>query len=227
VVTLGEGGTPLIPAAYLSSLVGAEVFVKYEGVNPTGSFKDRGMTTAISQAARRGAKAVICASTGNTSASAAAYATKAGMACGVLVPDGKIAMGKLSQAIAHGATLLQVDGNFDDCLMLARKLAEAYPVDLVNSVNPARIEGQKTASFEVVDVLGDAPDIHRLLAWLPRVPPRQRKPRPCNEIAQDVGFPGRGCGPDREGSPDRPSGDHCHCHQDRQSRLVAPGHGGT
>jgi threonine synthase len=162
VVTLGEGGTPLIPAAHISALVGAEVFIKYEGVNPTGSFKDRGMTTAISQAARRGAKAVICASTGNTSASAAAYATKAGMACGVLVPDGKIAMGKLSQAIAHGATLLQVDGNFDDCLMLARKLAEAYPVDLVNSVNPARIEGQKTASFEVVDVLGDAPDIHCL-----------------------------------------------------------------
>jgi threonine synthase len=162
VVTLGEGGTPLIQAAFLSALVGADVFIKYEGVNPTGSFKDRGMTTAISVAARRGAKAVICASTGNTSASAAAYATKAGMTCGVLVPDGKIAMGKLSQAIAHGATLLQVDGNFDDCLTLARKLAEAYPVELVNSVNPARIEGQKTASFEIVDVLGDAPDIHCL-----------------------------------------------------------------
>ncbi|MGZ4601205.1 MAG: threonine synthase, partial [Oryzihumus sp.] len=120
------------------------------------------MTTAISAAARSGARAVICASTGNTSASAAAYATKAGMACGVLVPEGKIAMGKLSQAIAHGATLLQVDGNFDDCLTLARKLAEAYPVELVNSVNPARIEGQKTAAFEVVDALGDAPDIHCL-----------------------------------------------------------------
>ncbi len=162
VVTLGEGGTPLIHAAHLSALVGAEVFIKFEGVNPTGSFKDRGMTAAISVAARRGAKAVICASTGNTSASAAAYATKAGMTCGVLVPDGKIAMGKLSQAIAHGATLLQVDGNFDDCLTLARKLAEAYPVELVNSVNPARIEGQKTAAFEIVDVLGDAPDIHCL-----------------------------------------------------------------
>jgi threonine synthase len=162
IITLGEGGTPLIHAAHLSELVGAEVFVKYEGVNPTGSFKDRGMTTAISVAARHGAKAVICASTGNTSASAAAYATKAGMTCGVLVPDGKIAMGKLSQAVAHGATLLQVDGNFDDCLTLARKLAEAYPVELVNSVNPARIEGQKTASFEIVDVLGDAPDIHCL-----------------------------------------------------------------
>lgn len=162
VVTLHEGGTPLIHAAKLSELVGAEVHLKYEGLNPTGSFKDRGMTTAISVAAKHGAKAVICASTGNTSASAAAYATKAGMACGVLVPEGKIAMGKLSQAIAHGATLLQVDGNFDDCLTLARKLAEAYPVELVNSVNPARIEGQKTAAFEVVDALGDAPDIHCL-----------------------------------------------------------------
>ena len=162
VVTLGEGGTPLIAAEHLSELVDARVFVKYEGLNPTASFKDRGMTVAISHAAGAGAKAVICASTGNTSASAAAYATRAGMACGVLVPDGKIAMGKLSQAIAHGATLLQVDGNFDDCLTLARKLAEAYPVALVNSVNPARIEGQKTAAFEVVDVLGDAPDIHCL-----------------------------------------------------------------
>ncbi|GAA2034936.1 threonine synthase [Terrabacter terrae] len=162
VVTLHEGGTPLIHAEKLSARVGAEVHLKYEGLNPTGSFKDRGMTTAISVAARKGAKAVICASTGNTSASAAAYATKAGMTCGVLVPDGKIAMGKLSQAIAHGATLLQVEGNFDDCLTLARKLAEAYPVELVNSVNPARIEGQKTASFEVVDALGDAPEIHCL-----------------------------------------------------------------
>ena len=159
-VTLLEGGTPLIPAAYLSERVGAEVYLKYEGLNPTGSFKDRGMTTAISVAARNGAKAVICASTGNTSASAAAYATKAGMACAVLVPDGKIAMGKLSQAIAHGATLLQVEGNFDDCINVARKLAESYPVELVNSVNPARIEGQKTAAFEVVEVLGDAPDFH-------------------------------------------------------------------
>ncbi|MEO7753328.1 MAG: threonine synthase [Terracoccus sp.] len=162
VITLHEGGTPLILAEHLSELVGAEVHLKFEGLNPTGSFKDRGMTTAISLAAKKGARAVICASTGNTSASAAAYATKAGMTCGVLVPEGKIAMGKLSQAIAHGATLLQVDGNFDDCLTLARKLAEAYPVELVNSVNPARIEGQKTAAFEVVDALGDAPDIHCL-----------------------------------------------------------------
>ncbi len=162
VVTLLEGGTPLIPAAYLSERVGAQVWLKYEGLNPTGSFKDRGMTTAISVAKATGAKVVICASTGNTSASAAAYATKAGMRCAVLVPDGKIALGKLSQAIAHGATLLQVEGNFDDCLTVARKLAEAYPVELVNSVNPARIEGQKTAAFEIVDALGDAPDIHCL-----------------------------------------------------------------
>ncbi len=161
-VTLREGGTPLIPAEHLSELVGAQVHIKYEGLNPTASFKDRGMTAAISAAANIGAKAVICASTGNTSASAAAYATKAGMTCGVLVPDGKIAMGKLSQAIAHGATLLQVDGNFDDCLTVARKLAESYPIELVNSVNPARIEGQKTAAFEIVDELGDAPDIHCL-----------------------------------------------------------------
>ncbi|QGQ20011.1 threonine synthase [Cellulomonas sp. JZ18] len=162
VVTLGEGGTPLVPAPVLSQRTGAEVFLKVEGMNPTGSFKDRGMTTAMSAAAARGAQAVVCASTGNTSASAAAYATRAGMLCAVLVPDGKIAMGKLSQAIAHGARLLQVDGNFDDCLIAARKLAEAYPVELVNSVNPDRIEGQKTAAFEVVDALGDAPDVHVL-----------------------------------------------------------------
>ena len=162
VVTLQEGGTPLIPCEGLSELTGANVFVKFEGLNPTASFKDRGMTTAMSMAKKHGAKAVICASTGNTSASAAAYATKAGMTCAVLVPDGKISMGKLSQAVAHGATLIQVEGNFDDCLTVARKLAEAYPVELVNSVNPARIEGQKTAAFEVVDALGDAPDIHCL-----------------------------------------------------------------
>src|SRR3954453_17826210 len=161
-VTLQEGGTPLLPAPVLSARTGCEVYLKVEGLNPTGSFKDRGMTTAITVAAAQGAKAVICASTGNTSASAAAYATAAGLTCAVLVPDGKIAMGKLSQAIAHGAQLLQVDGNFDDCLLLARKLSEAYPVELVNSVNPARIEGQKTAAFEIVDALGEAPDIHCL-----------------------------------------------------------------
>lgn len=162
IVTLGEGGTPLIPAPALSRRVGADVFVKYEGMNPTGSFKDRGMTMAISKAVERGAKAVICASTGNTSASAAAYAVAAGITSVVLVPDGKIAMGKLSQAVAHNARILQIDGNFDQCLEIAKKLSERYPVHLVNSVNPDRIEGQKTASFEVIDVLGAAPDIHIL-----------------------------------------------------------------
>ena len=162
VVTLGEGGTPLVAAPALDRRTGARVMLKVEGQNPTGSFKDRGMTTAMSAALHHGAKAVICASTGNTSASAAAYAAAAGVTCAVLVPDGKIAMGKLSQAVAHGARLLQVDGNFDDCLVAARKVAEAYPVELVNSVNPDRIEGQKTASFEIVDWLGDAPEIHVL-----------------------------------------------------------------
>jgi threonine synthase len=162
VVSLREGGTQLVHAAVLSEMLDCDVWLKYDGANPTGSFKDRGMTMAISKAAEAGAKAVICASTGNTSASAAAYATKAGMVSGVLVPQGNIAMGKLAQAIIHGATLLQVEGNFDDCLRIARELAEQYPVELVNSVNPFRIEGQKTASFEIVDQLGAAPDIHAL-----------------------------------------------------------------
>jgi threonine synthase len=143
-------------------LLGNDIWLKYEGTNPTGSFKDRGMTMAISKAAEDGAKAVICASTGNTSASAAAYATKAGMISAVLIPAGKIATGKLAQAVIHGAQILQVAGNFDDCLTLARELSEEYPVALVNSVNPFRIEGQKTASFEVIDMLGFAPDIHAL-----------------------------------------------------------------
>jgi threonine synthase len=162
VVTLGEGATPLLPAPVLSRHTGCEVYLKVEGANPTGSFKDRGMTVAVSLAAGRGATAVICASTGNTSASAAAYAARAGMTCAVLVPHGKIAPGKLAQALVHGATLLQVDGNFDDCLELARKLAGDYPVALVNSVNPDRLEGQKTAAFEIVEALGDAPDVHCL-----------------------------------------------------------------
>ena len=162
VVSLREGGTPLVYACSLSETLGCEVWLKFEGANPTGSFKDRGMTMAISKAAEEGARAVICASTGNTSASASAYAVKAGMISAVLVPQGKIAMGKLAQAIVHGATLLQVDGNFDDCLTVARELADNYPVSLVNSVNPVRIEGQKTASFEIVDMLGRAPDIHAL-----------------------------------------------------------------
>ena len=161
-VTLGEGGTPLLPAPVLSELTGCTVYLKIEGVNPTGSFKDRGMTVAVTLAAARGAHTVICASTGNTSASAAAYAARAGLACAVLVPKGSIALGKLAQALAHGARLLQIDGNFDDCLDLVRKIAADYPVALVNSVNPERLQGQKTASFEVVDALGDAPDVHCL-----------------------------------------------------------------
>ncbi len=162
VITLHEGGTPLLPAPALSARTGCDVYLKVEGGNPTGSFKDRGMTVAISAAVGRGARVVICASTGNTSASAAAYAARAGLACTVLVPRGKIALGKLAQALVHGARLLQVDGNFDDCLELARKLAVEYPVALVNSVNPDRLEGQKTAAFEIVDELGDAPDVHCL-----------------------------------------------------------------
>ena len=163
VVTLLEGGTPLISAPYLSSLTGCEVYLKVEGLNPTGSFKDRGMTMAVSNAVNNGKKAVLCASTGNTSASAAAYATRAGITCAVLIPQGKIAMGKLAQAVMHGAKIIQVQGNFDDCLELARKVtAEFGEIELVNSVNPARIEGQKTAAFEIVDVLGRAPDVHAL-----------------------------------------------------------------
>ncbi|SFW67673.1 threonine synthase [Amycolatopsis australiensis] len=162
VITLGEGNTPLLPAHHLSELTGCEVYLKVEGANPTGSFKDRGMTVAITHALASGLKAVICASTGNTSASAAAYAARAGLTCAVLVPQGKIAMGKLAQAVLHGARILQVDGNFDDCLELARKTANDYPVTLVNSVNPVRIAGQKTAAFEICDVLGTAPDIHCL-----------------------------------------------------------------
>jgi threonine synthase len=162
VVTLHEGGTPLVQAGWLSDRTGCEVFCKVEGCNPTGSFKDRGMTLAISKAAEEGAKAVVCASTGNTSASAAAYAGAAGMTPVVLIPAGKIARGKLAQAVLHGAAVLQVDGNFDDCLTLARSLSADYPVALVNSVNPYRLQGQKTAAFEVVDALGDAPDLHVL-----------------------------------------------------------------
>jgi threonine synthase len=160
IISLGEGGTPLIFAPALSERTGAKVYVKYEGMNPTGSFKDRGMTMAISKAMEAGAKAVICASTGNTSAAAAAYAAHAGITAAVLVPEGKISMGKLSQAVAHNAEILQLQGNFDDCLDIARDLAANYPVHLVNSVNNDRIEGQKTAAFEVVEVLERAPDFH-------------------------------------------------------------------
>jgi threonine synthase len=162
IVTLGEGGTPLVEAETISRRVGADVYLKVEGANPTGSFKDRGMTTAISRAVLQGSTTVICASTGNTSASAAAYAARAGIVCVVILPQGKIAAGKMAQAIVHGARLLAVDGNFDDCLTIVRTLSEDYPITLVNSLNPYRLQGQKTAAFEICDALGDAPDIHVL-----------------------------------------------------------------
>jgi len=208
IVSLREGGTPLIYACHLSELLGNDVWLKYEGTNPTGSFKDRGMTMAISKAAEDGAKAVICASTGNTSASAAAYATKAGMISAVLIPAGKIATGKLAQAVIHGAQILQVAGNFDDCLTLARDLSENYPVALVNSVNPYRIEGQKTAAFEVIDMLGFAPDIHALPVgnagnitayW--KGYNEYRKDGISNSLPQMYGFQAAGSAPLVKGKP--------------------------
>jgi len=162
VVSLGEGGTPLVRSNWLSRLVDGDVFIKVEGNNPTGSFKDRGMTAAMSAAVADGAKAVVCASTGNTSASMSAYASRAGLSAVVLVPHGKIAAGKMAQAVMHGGDIIQVRGSFDDCLRISQELADKYPVVLVNSVNPMRLEGQKTAAFEIVDVLGDAPDVHVL-----------------------------------------------------------------
>jgi threonine synthase len=159
-VTLGEGGTPLLRSRYFEGLLGLEaLYFKLEFVNPTGSFKDRGMVVAVAKAAEEGARAVICASTGNTSASAAAYAVRHGLSSYVVVPNGKIAMGKLAQAVMHGAEIVQIDGSFDDALRIVRGLSESREVALVNSVNPHRIEGQKTAAFEIVDELGDAPDI--------------------------------------------------------------------
>jgi threonine synthase len=160
VITLREGGTPLVRSEVLSAETACDVWLKYDGANPTGSFKDRGMTLAISKAVEAGAKAVVCASTGNTSASAAAYAAKAGLTCAVLVPKGKIALGKMAQTLIHGALVLEVDGNFDASLEVAQDLAGRFPVTLVNSVNPFRLQGQKTAAFEIVDALGRPPDVH-------------------------------------------------------------------
>jgi len=164
VVSLQEGNTPLIYTRHISSLVGKdiEIYLKYEGLNPTGSFKDRGMTMAISKALEDGSKAVMCASTGNTSASAAAYSARAGLKCVVLIPEGAIALGKLSQALIHGAKVIAVKGNFDDALELAREITKNHPITLVNSINPYRIEGQKTGSFEICDALGDAPEFHAI-----------------------------------------------------------------
>lgn len=164
IITLNEGNTPLIPSRFIGPNLNPSIklYFKYEGLNPTGSFKDRGMTYAISKAVESGSKAVICASTGNTSASAAAYSARAGIQCIVLIPEGKIALGKLSQAMIHGAKVIQVLGNFDDALNVVREISEKYPITLVNSLNPHRIEGQKTGAFEVCDALGHAPDYHCL-----------------------------------------------------------------
>ena len=209
IITLGEGGTPLIEAPALAKLVGAErVMLKFEGMNPTGSFKDRGMTMAVSKAIGHGAQAVICASTGNTSASAAAYAAAAGIQSVVLIPEGKIALGKLSQAIAHKSQIMQVRGNFDDCLDLARDLASNYAVHLVNSVNPDRIEGQKTGAFEVVDALGFAPDLHVLpvgnagnySAYFKGYKEDQQEGR-IKVLPQMWGFQAEGSAPFVQGSP--------------------------
>jgi threonine synthase len=163
-ITLLEGATPLIPAPRLAAWIGAgiDLYLKYEGMNPTGSFKDRGMTLAVSKAVEEGMRTVICASTGNTSASAAAYAARAGLACHVLIPGGKIAQGKLAQALMHGGNVLAIEGNFDEALCLVREVSRSHPIALVNSVNPFRLQGQKTAAFEIVDTLGDAPDYHAL-----------------------------------------------------------------
>ncbi len=163
-VTLNEGNTPLIELTKIPALAGFEgrILVKFEGLNPTGSFKDRGMTAAVTQAAHEGSKAIICASTGNTSAAAAAYAVRAGMTAFVLIPDGKIALGKLAQAVVHGAVVVQIQGNFDDGMRLVKEVAETAPVTIVNSINPYRLQGQKTAAFEIVEALGRAPDYHCL-----------------------------------------------------------------
>ena len=160
IVSLDEGSTPLIRSERLSAETGAEVWLKYEGLNPTGSFKDRGMTVAISKAVEEGARAVVCASTGNTSASAAAYAGRAGLPCGVLIPSGKVALGKLAQALVHGARVVEIEANFDQALELTQELASDPEITLVNSVNPFRIQGQKTGAFEIVESLGGAPDLH-------------------------------------------------------------------
>src|SRR5207245_7791450 len=161
VITLLEGDTPLIPAVYLPKHLDIKVsiYFKFEGLNPTGSFKDRGMTMAVSKAVEKGAKAILCASTGNTSAAAAAFAARAGIQCAVLIPEGKIALGKLAQALIHGAKVVQITGNFDQALKVVRELAARDAITLVNSVNPYRLERQKTAAFELVDELGDAPDV--------------------------------------------------------------------
>ncbi|MBW2123988.1 MAG: threonine synthase [Deltaproteobacteria bacterium] len=204
IVTLHEGDTPLIPAEKLAAAIRspARIFLKYEGLNPTGSFKDRGMTVAVSRALEEGARSVICASTGNTSASAAAYAARAGLQAVVLIPEGKIAFGKLSQAMMHGARVIQVDGNFDEALEIVLRISEDYPITLVNSLNPYRIEGQKTAAFEICDILGCAPTYHALPVgnagnitayWKGYVEYRERDRAP--NLPRMLGFQAEGAAP--------------------------------
>jgi len=210
VVTLNEGNTPLIFARSLSAMLGGnyEVYLKYEGLNPTGSFKDRGMTLAISKAGEEGSKAVMCASTGNTSASAAAYSAKAGLKCIVLIPKGAIALGKLSQALIHNATVLAVDGNFDDALSLVKEITAKYPITLVNSLNPYRIEGQKTGSFEICDCLGDAPDFQvmpvgnagNITAYWKGYK-EYKKAGKCKKLPKMLGFQAEGAAPIVRGYP--------------------------
>ncbi len=210
VITLQEGNTPLLYSCHLSELLGKNfaVYLKYEGLNPTGSFKDRGMTVAISKACEEGAKAVMCASTGNTSASAAAYASKAGLKCIVLIPSGAIALGKLSQALIHGATVLAIDGNFDEALKLVREITKEYPITLVNSLNPYRIEGQKTASFEICDYLGEAPDFQAIPVGnagnITAYWKGYREYKTCSKIARlpkMLGFQAQGAAPIVKGHP--------------------------
>ena len=225
VVSLLEGNTPLIRADRLAREIGGdiELHLKYEGLNPTASFKDRGMTMAVSKAMERGAEVVVCASTGNTSASAAAYAARAGIKCVVLLPHGKIALGKLAQALMHGATTIAIEGNFDDALRIVRELGETGQVEVVNSINPVRIEGQKTAAFEVVDQLGQAPDFHflpvgnagNITAYWKGYNEYSRR-RLGQGGAEDVRFSGRQRSAAGRGSADQESANGGHGHPHRQ-----------